>query len=108
VHPYISQALAAQRAAEFERAAEASRRVREAKESARSSRQPAARRAKPVARRPSQQVGAAAVAGLSGSGRRDGANLYPALAASRSASKPSLADRQEDQAGAPALCETRC
>jgi hypothetical protein len=109
VHPYINQAIAAQRAAEFERAAEARRRVRAAKESARASRQPAARGASPVARRVSQQVGTAVVAGVAGSSRRNGTDLYPArLAASRAPGNASLSDREEDQAGAAALCQTRC
>jgi hypothetical protein len=109
VFPFINQALAAERTAEFMRAAEAGRKARAARKAAHAARPLPVRHAHAAGRLPGQQAGAATTAGLLGPGRRNGASVYPARVAARSAARnATVADREGDQVGAAALSETRC
>jgi hypothetical protein len=106
-HPYISQALTAERIADWLRTAEARRRPGIGTEPAPARRHRRARRAHPAARVPGQQVSLGTVAGRLGSDRSDGASLdLVALAASRALSNQGTGDRHDDESGAAALCQT--
>jgi hypothetical protein len=107
-HPYISQALAAERIADWLRTAEARRRPGIGTEAAPARRHRRARRAYLAARAPGEQAGSGTVAGRLGADHRNGASVNPApLAASRALSRQSTAGRDDDESGAAALCQTR-
>lgn len=106
-HPYISQALAAERVADWLRTAEARRRPSTGTEPAPPRRHRRARRAYPAARLPGRRVGSSTVVGRLGTDHSNGASVNPVpLAASRALSKQSTAGRDDDESGAVALCHT--
>ena len=108
-HPYISQAVTAERIADWLRTADASRRARIGAEAAPARRRRRTRRAYQAGPLPEQQVGSGPVASRLGTESRNGAGMYPAeLAASGAPGKHSTADRAEEHPGAAALSQTRC
>jgi hypothetical protein len=108
-HPYISQAVAAERIADWLRTADASRRGRISANTEPTRRRRRSRRSYQAGPVPGQQAGSGTVAGQLGAGSRDGASMHPAeLAASRAPGKHSAADRAEEHPGAAAMSQTRC